>query len=108
MVKCPLCAAPEVDFQGLSDEKLKIIKDIHPQNQTHFLVVPRKHMMSWLQDPEVLSHALHKIMKRLAGPYFLVMNEAAPYRTLDHCHIHLRSDYQVRGSPTQTGNPYPL
>jgi len=96
VMECILCQVPETPWLGIEDQVVKVIKDIHPKEATHMLVVPRDHLTDWATRPQVLAHALHRILSKIQGPYYLRLNEGHPYRELPHCHIHVLSGHPLK------------
>jgi histidine triad (HIT) family protein len=103
MKDCVLCKAPQIDFYGINDDQIKVIRDIHPKSKLHLLIVPRAHHTTW-QDSKLLEKLMAKLLPRLEGSYQLLMNEGKAYRELAHVHIHLLSNYELNRSIDNRGN----
>jgi histidine triad (HIT) family protein len=81
------------------DDQCYAFADIHPQAQTHILIVPRRHINSLaeasLDDRPLLGHLIWAAAeiarsKGLSKGYRVVINTGADGgQTVDHLHVHL-------------------
>ena len=96
-MSCIFCNLPEQEHElsQLNDKNMKVIKDIKPRAKNHYLVIPRVHIESWTENQQILPEILFKILKKVRGTYRLEVNQGRPYREVDHCHVHILSDYGV-------------
>ena len=92
---CIFCKIHTTSWLDLSNDRWKIIKDINPQAKTHMLLVPTIHIENWVEVPGLLEQGLQRIKSQIKGPYFVRINQGAPYKEVPHCHIHVMSEYPL-------------
>ncbi len=91
------------------DEQAIAIKDINPQAPTHILVIPKKPIPRLSEAPEserdLLGHLLLTV-KRVAeqvglqNGYRVVINNGADGgQTVEHIHLHILGDRQMKWPP---------
>ena len=83
------------ELRGLDDALIKVVTDLKPRAEYHYLVIPRVHIESWTEKWGYLTHSLNRILSLVRGPYRIQMNQGHPYREVAHCHIHIISDYPL-------------
>lgn len=81
------------------DERMLIIKDIHPQAKIHYLLMPKKHYENIEEfannDGALLVHCLQTLAANadkwgLQNGYRLITNKGADGRqSVNHIHIHI-------------------
>jgi histidine triad (HIT) family protein len=82
--------------------------DIHPQAPTHFLVIPKKHIVSLAHatdaDKELLGHltlvAAELAKKSLSKGFRIVVNTGEEGgQTVDHLHLHVLGGRKMHWPP---------
>ncbi len=78
------------------DEELMVFEDIHPEKPVHLLIVPKKHVVDFI---DVEDHSLfQKIMKvaqkmvkekGLVGKGYRLKVNGGGHQLVDHLHFHL-------------------
>lgn len=81
------------------DDICFVIKDLHPQREIHYLIIPREHLVSVVattpKDNIIIAYllleVLPKIVKKLKlNDYVITVNNGA-FQEISHLHIHLTS-----------------
>ena len=88
------------------DEHCVVIKDIHPQAPVHFLVIPRKPLVSLQsateEDQSLLGHmqlVAAKVAEQqgIGKAFRVIMNNGAGVgQTVFHLHMHVMGGYRMR------------
>lgn len=91
------------------DEQAIAIKDIHPQAPTHILVIPKKPIRRLSEatesDRDLLGHLLLTVKQvaeqaGLKNGYRVVINNGADGgQTVNHIHLHILGDRQMKWPP---------
>jgi histidine triad (HIT) family protein len=91
------------------DEQAIAIKDINPQAPTHILVIPKKPIPRLSEavdsDRDLLGHLLLSVKQvaeqaGLKNGYRVVINNGADGgQTVDHIHLHILGDRQMKWPP---------
>jgi len=75
------------------DSDFIVINDINPRAPVHILVIPKKHVIDFMDSEEALLHKLLILLKKLikeqhVSSYRIVTNgDGAAF--IDHFHVHL-------------------
>ncbi|HTK03341.1 MAG TPA: HIT domain-containing protein [Alphaproteobacteria bacterium] len=75
------------------DENVLAFENIKPAAETHILIIPKKHIITFMDldgEMESLVKASQKVVsdKQLGSGYKLVVN-GGKYQTIPHFHLHL-------------------
>ncbi|MBI2052097.1 MAG: HIT domain-containing protein [Candidatus Sungbacteria bacterium] len=101
MENCIFCkiAAHEVSSNVVAEDEATIVfKDIHPKAETHWLVVPKKHIHSvasaglkdWPTVTDLIKKAAETARDQNINGYKLVFNVGREGgQMVDHIHLHL-------------------
>ncbi len=78
------------------DEDIMVFPDIHPVKPTHLLIVPKKHIIDFMDlDEEVLLNKIRLVTQNiirqfgLAETGFRLSTNGGGAQQIDHLHIHL-------------------
>lgn len=86
------------------DEKIIVFKDINPKAETHWLVVPKKHIVSlsevqpadWALVLGMIKKAVNLAQEKNIVGYKLIFNVGrAGGQIVDHLHLHLLAGKKV-------------
>jgi histidine triad (HIT) family protein len=103
MLECIFCkiAKKEIPAEIIyEDEKVVAFKDINPQAPIHFLIIPKKHILSVdhveIEDKSLMGELIltaQRIAKeKNLESYKLMINVGRPAgQIIDHLHLHLLS-----------------
>jgi len=116
-ISCLFCKIAKKEMPAeivYEDEKVLVLKDIHPKAPLHLLIVPKKHIPSInhleLRDKELMGELIlvaQKIAKEknLEG-YKLVINVGRPAgQIIDHLHLHLLAGWKSEKERNIPGMP---
>ena len=86
------------------DDAVIVFKDIHPKAQTHWLIVPKKHIHSvsavesdaWQLVADVVKKAADTAKEKGVAGYKLVFNVGREGgQVIDHLHLHLLAGQKI-------------
>ena len=93
MSKCVFCDNPELTVIW-QNQDFQVIQDISPKAKTHWLLIPKKHILdiNSVEDPDML-----KTMKQIAVDVFhhqgkvdsLFGFHIPPFTSVGHLHLHM-------------------
>ncbi len=92
-VFCKIVKGEIPSTKEYEDENTLVFKNINPVAETHLLVIPKKHIATFLElDDEMdnLVHTTQKVIrdKKIESGYKLVVN-GGKYQEIQHFHLHL-------------------
>ncbi len=108
MENCIFCKIAQHEVSSdivAEDAEVIVFKDIHPKAETHFLIVPKKHIHSvsavgpeeWLVVMNLVKKAAEVAREQDLAGYKLVFNVGrAGGQVVDHLHLHLLAGKEIR------------
>lgn len=84
---CPFCNLPQSSIL-YETEQFRVIRDIYPRAQDHFLVVSRTHLARGKELDGALYRGLDLALA-FQGSKHIEINQGKPYQEIDHFHIHV-------------------
>lgn len=107
-MNCIFCkiASKEINSEIIfEDDEFIAFKDIHPKAETHFLIIPKKHIESidalTKEDSNLIGRLILRVKEiaekfNLKGRYKLIFNVGRDGgQIIDHIHLHLLSGSKI-------------
>lgn len=92
----------EFDYE---DEDVMVFPDINPSNPVHILVVPKKHLVDFMEvSDEDLTMKINNVIKdvikreKLTNKGFNVSTNGGGYQIIDHVHFHVKGPMGINES----------
>lgn len=90
---CKIVKGELPSTKEFEDENVLVFKNIYPLAETHLLVVPKKHIATFMDLKDEMNDLVHiaqKVIKdkNLGSGYKIVVN-GGKYQQVPHFHLHL-------------------
>ena len=108
MENCIFCKIIKGDIPSTKlyeDEDMLIIKDVNPQAEKHYLLLPKEHYANIVEMTDAQAQTLARCIKKLstmvdelglAGGFRLVSNKGGDAcQSVEHLHIHILGGQQL-------------
>lgn len=102
---CKICRR-EVESEVVAEDgEVIVFKDVHPKAETHWLVVPKKHIHSvstvesddWPLVADIIKKAAEAAKEKGIAGYKLVFNVGRDGgQMIDHLHLHLLAGGEIK------------
>jgi histidine triad (HIT) family protein len=96
MSKCIFCQIVSGTISGdfvYQDEKVMVIRDIHPQAPVHLLVIPKQHIGEFVQASDEIVTNIMQIARKIIEQEHIVqyrlVNNGKGAAFVDHLHLHI-------------------
>lgn len=92
-VFCQVIAGILPSTKAYEDEEVVVIKDIQPQANIHWLVMPKRHIDEYINADESVIHKLMDVVGRIIKQEqikgYRIVSNGKGAALIDHLHIHV-------------------
>lgn len=96
MSDCIFCQIVEGKIPGdfvYQDEEIMVIRDIHPQAPIHLLVIPKKHILEFMQADDLVVANMMAVARKMIESQkitnYRLVNNGKGAAVIDHLHLHI-------------------
>lgn len=96
MTNCIFCQIVEGKLPSTclyQDQKVMVIKDIHPQAPVHWIILPKKHITELIEADDAIVGYMMKISRKVITDQkisgYRLVNNGRGAAFIDHLHIHI-------------------